>query len=297
MKFEGVIPALVTPFNKNTEEIDYPAIGKITDRLIQQGIGGLFVCGSTGEWWAMTAVERMKVVDAAVAAAKGRTKIMVHCGANSTREAIALAQHAEKAGAQAISLLPPLGRPYAPALIWEHFRAVGASCSLPMYLYHLPQVYGDLITIDKFVEAIDKMPTLKGAKFSSYRIDDLIHLKIKAQGRLNILSGCAEQLLSATVNGAEGSICSWYNYFPRLGNRIIELAKRNEIAQARPLQDSVVEFGMLCIGNTMGNLKWLIAERGIDVGIPRRPILPTTAEEKAKLMPAVQKTGVLEWAI
>ena len=297
MKFEGVIPALVTPFDRKTEEIDYAALAGITDRLIRQGIGGLFVCGSTGEWWAMNAEERMKVVETTLDAAAGRTKIMVHVGANSTREAIALARHAEKAGAQAISLLPPVGRPYPPAQVWEHFRAVGASCSLPLYLYHLPQVYGDLITIDTFVEAMDTMPTLRGAKFSSYRIDDLIHLKIKAQGRLNILSGCAEQLLSATVNGAEGSICSWYNFIPRLGNRIIELARQNRIAEASALQDSLVNFGMLCISNVMGNLKWLIAERGTDVGIPRRPLLPPTAEERAKLLPAIQKTGILEWAL
>ena len=296
MKFEGIIPALVTPFDKN-EAVNYPAIAKLTDALVGQGVGGLFVCGSTGEWWALSDEERMKVAEASVEAAAGRIKIMVHAGANSTRSAIALARHAEKAGAQAISLLPPVGRPWSSAEVWAHFRAVADSTSLPLYLYHLPQVYGDLITVPKFIEAMETMPTLKGVKFSSYRIDDMIHLRLLAKGRLNILSGCGEQLLSAVVNGAEGSICSWYNFLPRLGNKIIELAKANRVEEARKLQDLFVGFGMSCISNVMGNLKFLLATRGFEVGQPRLPMLPPTEEQRQTMLKAVKQTGALEWSI
>jgi N-acetylneuraminate lyase len=296
MKFEGIIPAIVTPFDRN-EEVDYAAVSAVADRLISQGIGGLFVCGSTGEWFVLSEEERMKIVDRVIETAAGRTKIMVHVGAASTRSAVALARHAQRAGAQAVSVLPPIGRPYPPALIWEHFRAIADSTSLPLYLYHLPQVYGDLITIDKFVEAMDKMPTLAGAKFSSYRIDDMIHLKVKAAGRLNILSGCGEQLLSAVVNGAEGSICTWYNLFPRLGSRIIACAKKGELDEARRLQDMLVEFGVLCSGNVLGNIKWLLSERGLQAGIPRRPSRPTAAEECARLLPLLKALGIFDWCV
>ena len=296
MKFEGIIPAIVTPFDRN-EEVDYAALGRATDRLVREGIGGLFACGSTGEWHVLSDGERMKVADKVIESAAGRTKVMVHVGASSTRSAIALARHAHKAGAQAVSVLPPIGRPYPPALIWEHFRAIGESTPLPLYLYHLPQLFGDLITIDKFIQAIDTMPTLSGAKFSSYRIDDMIHLKVKAQGRLNILSGCGEQLLSAVVNGAEGSICTWYNFLPRLGNRIIACAKTGELDEARKLQDLLVEFGALCIGYTLGNVKWLMTHRGLDVGIPRRPCMPPTAAEREKLLPLLTALGIFDWSL
>jgi len=294
--FEGIIPALVTAFDKN-EEVNYKAVGQMTERLIEQGVGGLFICGSTGEWWSLTAAERMRIADTVVEAARGRTKIMVHVGANSTREATSLARHAEKAGAHAVSALPPVGRPYAPKLIWDHFKAIGAASSLPMYLYHLPQVYGDLITIDKFVEAIDTMPTLAGAKFSSYRIDELIDLRLKAKGKLNILSGCGEQLLSATINGADGSICTWYNVIPRLGNKIIELARKGDMAAASKHQDLLVAFAMVMLSNGMGNAKALIGLRGIDVGMPRRPLGGTPVEEMKKLMPKLEATGIMEWVI
>jgi dihydrodipicolinate synthase/N-acetylneuraminate lyase len=127
-------------------------------------------------------------------------------GASSTHAAVQLARHAEKAGAGAISALPPVGGSFSPPAIWGHFKAIGDATSLPFYLYHLPQLYGDVITVDTLVKAMDSIPTLAGAKFSSYRIDDLIKLKVLAGGRLNLLSSCGEQLLSAAVCGAEGSI-------------------------------------------------------------------------------------------
>ena len=119
MKFEGIVPALLTPFDKD-EEVNYDAAAALTDRLIGQGIGGLFVCGSTGEWWTLSQDERKQVLETVVQAAAGRTKIMVHVGSTSTRFATELARHAESIGADAVSALPPLGRPYDPA---PDFRA------------------------------------------------------------------------------------------------------------------------------------------------------------------------------
>ena len=296
MKFEGVIPALLTPYDRN-DEVNYDAIGKLVNRLLQEKIGGLFVCGSTGEWWYLTQEERMKIADKVLATAAGRTKVMVHVGALSTRSSQQLARHAEKAGADAISVLPPLGLNYPPPVIWSHFKAIGESCSLPLYLYHLPQVYGELITVDKFVEAMDSIPTLAGAKFSSYRIDDLISLRLKAKGRLNILSGCGEQLLSAAVNGADGSICTWYNLIPRLANKILECVKKGDIAEASKHQDLLVAFGMLCVGKAIANLKWLVALRGIDVGRPRLPMPAVTREECEALLPKLRAIGIFDWCI
>ena len=296
MKFKGIIPALVTPFTAD-DNVNPDAIRRVIDRLIDEKVGGLFVCGSTGEWWSMSIEERMLVAETAVDAVKGRAPVMVHVAHASTRYAVQLAQHAEKAGAQAISALPPVGGPTTAETVWDHFKAVGDNCRLPLYLYHLPQVYGDLITIEKFVEALDCMPTLAGVKFSSYRIDDLLDLRNKVGDRLNIISGCAEQLLSAIVCGAEGSICIWYNIIPRLACKIIECVEKNDIAAARGHEETLVAFGKICIGKAIGNLKMLMARRGFDCGVPRKPTPSPTPEEKEKTLVALEKTGIFEWMI
>lgn len=295
-KFEGVIPALLTPYDKH-DEVNYSAVDKMVNRLIEQGIGGLFICGSTGEWWYLSPEERMKIAEQVMTSVRGRTKVMVHVGAFSTRNAVALAKHAEKIGAHAISALPPVGASYSPAAIWDHFRAIADSSRLPLYLYHLPQLYGDLITIDKLVEAMDTMPTFAGMKFSSYRIDELIHLKLKAHGRLNILSGCGEQLLSATACGAEGSICTWYNLIPRLANEIIRHTKANRLDEAIKAEELLVNFAMIIINKHIGYMKWLVSQRGIDVGRPRSPMPAPTPDECAAILPKIKATGIWDWLI
>ena len=296
MKFEGICPAVLTPFDEN-DKVNYDAIGQLVDRLIDQGIGGLFVCGSTGEWWTLTQEERMKVTETAIRAADGRVKTMVHVGSTCTRFAVQLAEHAEKVGADAISALPPVGSVHNAREVWDYFKSVGDSCSLPLYLYHLPQTHGSIITVDKFIEALDTMPTLAGAKFSSYRVDDLIHVRIKAKGRLNILSGCGEQLLSGTACGADGSICTWYNLIPRLANKIHDCVLSSDIEGARKHEDILVDFAMHCIHNAIGNLKYLVTLRGIDVGRPRLPRpYPTPAEQEA-LLANLKPTGILDWCI
>lgn len=296
MAFNGIIPALLTPYDDDNG-INVPAIHALVDRLTGDGIGGLFVCGSTGEWWLLSEAERMEIAETAVKAAAGRTRVMVHVGATSTASVVRLAQHAEKIGADAISALPPVGFSYPPECIWEHFKAIGASCALPLYLYHLPQVHGDLITIDRFVEAIDEIPTLAGAKFSSYRIDDMIDLRLKAAGRLNVISGCGEQLLSATACGADGSICTWYNLFPRLANKVVECVRSGRLEEARECEDMIVAFGKLCIGKAMGWLKYLVGRRGIECGTPRLPLPQITEQDLKETLPKVEATGALEWAI
>jgi len=296
VKFEGVIPAVPTPFNER-EDVNHEAMTRLIDRLIEQGVGGLFINGSTAEWWSLTDDERMALAETAVAAAAGRTRVMVHVGASSTRAAVRLAEHAESIGADAVSALPPVGRTFPAQAVWDHFAAIGRSCALPLYLYHLPQQYGDLITVEKFIEALDIIPTLAGAKFSSYRVDELICLRTQAGDRLNVLSGCGEQLLSATACGAEGSICTWYNLLPRLGNHIIACVKAGDVEEARKHEEILVRAGRLWIPNSLGYLKRLIARRGIDVGQPRRPWPPLSHEDFEAALPGIEATGVLDWCI
>ena len=295
-RFTGIIPALLTPFSADNELMLDP-IPPLVDRLVGQGIGGLFVCGSTGEWYSMHAPERMQVVEIVMEAVAGRVPVMVHVGANDTRGAIALARHAEQHGADAISALPPAGRPLPSNAVWDHFRALGAACGLPLYLYHLPQIYGDIITLDAFLGAMDTIPTLAGVKFSSYYIRDLIALKLRSAGRLNIISGCAEQLLSATANGAEGSICTWYNVVPRLAIKILDCVRNSDIPGASKHQDILVRYAVSVSQNHLACVKFLVGKRGIDVGYPRQPAPRMTDEEFEALYPDVLATGIEEWFI
>ncbi len=237
------------------------------------------------------------MAEVAVKAAAGRVPVMVHVGANATAAAIRLARHAEKIGVDAVSVLPPTGVPYPPDVIWEHFRAIGASCGLPLYLYHLPQIHGDLITVDRFVQALDSIPTLAGAKFSSYRIDDLIELRSRVGDRLNILSGCSEQLLSTTACGVHGSICSWHNVIPKLGHHIVDSINAGNVEDARAHQELLVRFGRAGISYVLGAVKAILTARVTDCGVPRRPVAALTGDEARRYFDKLDALGMEPWLV
>ena len=295
-KFEGVIPAMLTPFD-GSGEVNHTAIRSLIERLVGQGVNGLFICGTTGLWWLLSVDERKRIADTTTEAVAGRVKVMVHIGAVRTHDSVELARHAETAGADAISALPPIGFPYPPDSIWQHFKRIGGSCDLPLYLYHLPQLFGDAITMDRFVQALEDIPTLAGVKFSSYQIDHLLELKIKSQGRLNILSGCAEQLLSGMVCGADGSVCSWYNLIPRLARQIVVSVRSGDLDQARTHQDTLIRLIVDIRGRGHWLLWRLVSELGVTAGQPREPLPGPSEGEFASLMPGITARGLFEWTI
>lgn len=294
--FSGVVPALLTPFDGG-EEVDYAALVAHIARLLENGIDGLFVCGTTGLWWLLSEQERMRIVEATVASCDGSIPIMVHVGSLTTRSSVRLAQHAQQCGARAISALPPVGFPYPVDAIWAYFREIAESCELPLYLYHLPQLFGDLITMDKFIAALETIPTLAGVKFSAYQIDHLLELKIKSHGRLNILSGGAEQLLSAVSCGAEGSVCSWYNFFPRLARQIMDCVEADDLSEASRLQDLLIRAVIDIRGMGQDMLWRLVAEQGIGVGRPRKPLPRISDETYRSALSELRECGIFDWCI
>jgi len=130
-----VWPAMLTPL----DESGIPcreATERLVEVLVEQGLGGLFVLGSTGQGVLLSASERKQVAEWIVQTAAGRTPIMVHVGATTTDVAIDLARHAEQIGADAVSTVPPIYYPVDTATTLEHYRRIGAATGLPFFPYH-----------------------------------------------------------------------------------------------------------------------------------------------------------------
>jgi 4-hydroxy-tetrahydrodipicolinate synthase len=136
--FHGVLPALITPFTEDGSRIDTGALTAIVDRLVGAGVGGLVPGGSTGEFTTLSNAERRRLIEATVEAAAGRVPVVAGTGALSTRETVALREHAEQAGATAVMVVPP----FYEALSWRellaHYTAVADAIRIPIMYYNLP---------------------------------------------------------------------------------------------------------------------------------------------------------------
>jgi dihydrodipicolinate synthase/N-acetylneuraminate lyase len=172
VNWKGYFPAITTPFNKD-RDLDFRALGALLDWLHQEGMHGLFVGGSTGEWSSLAAVERKALFDAAGAQMKGRLPILAGCSSFTPAQTIELAEHARAAGFDGVVFSPP---PYIrpnEEEIFHFYKTVAAAVRLPVVVYNWPAGTG----IDMSVQLLTRISTLDNVvaiKQSTSRLERFI---------------------------------------------------------------------------------------------------------------------------
>lgn len=229
MDLTGILPAIVTPLS--ADGVFLPAaFERLIGGLYAAGVHGLYVCGQTGEGMQQSLAQRKAVLEAAVQFSPPGKLVVVHVGAASTADAIALARHAGNAGAHAVSSLPPLGL-YEFAEIHEFYEALAAESPLPVLLYHHPDSCPQL-TPDRALQ-LAGIRGVVGFKFTDFNLY-LLSL-LRARGMI-MFNGRDEVLAAGLFMGAMGGIGTFYNLLPGAFVRLFELAKEQRWTEARELQ-------------------------------------------------------------
>lgn len=281
--FTGIWPALVTPLTAEGE-IDGAAAESLIEDTIACGIGGLYVCGGTGEGVLLSPEKRQRMAEVAIGAVAGRVPVMVHVGAIDTAGARELAQHATAAGADAVSAVPPFYYGYSFDAIREHYRAITAAASVPLYLYYIPGATGAAVTPEQLLE-ICALDGVAGFKYTSH---DLFYLSqvmaMRDPQQVNILSGPDELFLPCLSLGVDGCIGTTYNFQPRLYIDIMGACLAGDLTTARRLQFGanavirvLIQYGVIPA------TKALLGLLGHDVGCGVPPMPPIVGERAAAL--------------
>ncbi|MDQ3161983.1 MAG: dihydrodipicolinate synthase family protein, partial [Actinomycetota bacterium] len=171
---KGALAAAVTPLRDGGEALDEAPFGAYVDFLAAAGLDGILALGTTGEGILLTADERRRAAQLFVVAAGDRLDVAVHCGAQTTRETVELAQHAADVGAAAVAVIgPPYYALDEPAQL-AHFSAAAQACApLPFYLYEFAARSGYAVSIDVIERLGDEVPNLAGLKVSDAPFDRL----------------------------------------------------------------------------------------------------------------------------
>jgi dihydrodipicolinate synthase/N-acetylneuraminate lyase len=282
-RLAGVIAAMLTPMQDGGERVDLDTAARLVGWLVDKGIHGLYIAGTTGEGLYLSPAEHHDLTRAVVKAARG-IPVVAHVGALTTAHAVALARHAVLAEATAVAAIPP---PYysltGPELL-AHFTAIAQAAEpLPLYLYNIPShARNDLppALVAKFRQAI---PTLAGIKDSSGfagRIPELV----KTLGRdFAVICGNDDKALHAFQAGAVGIVASGASLFPELYLTLHAAWTGKRLADAQDAQAGIVAMQQaLGNGARLGWYKYVLAQRGVPVGNVRAPLLdPTPAEQAA----------------
>ena len=209
-KYHGVWPAMLTPLDSAGQ----PALGeteKLAELFVHQKLDGIYLLGSTGQGPLLSVPERRAVAECVVRTTAGRIPVMVHVGAVSTDDSVALAQHASRIGAEAISSVGPIYYRSGTEAVFEHFRQIGAAGGLPFFVYHLSSVNTLSLGGREYVDRLLGLPNIAGMKFTDGDLYQLGLICAYAGDRLHVFSGADELLCQAAMTGACGAIGTFYN--------------------------------------------------------------------------------------
>lgn len=294
MRLRGIIPPVVTPFTAD-EELDLPRLREHIDWQLGRGVHGIFVLGTTGEFYALDETEKQRVVSEAVAHVAGRRPVFVGTGAETSREVVRLTRMAEREGANGVSVITPYFiKPTQTELI-DHFRRVAESTKLAVVLYNNPATCGGLSIEADTVAKLAEVPNIVGIKDSSGDLQNTIEIiRNTPREKFSVLNGRDTLILAALQFGAQGAIPASCNLAPDLCVGIYESFLTGDIAQAQELQSRLHPVRMaMSLGTGNGAVKEGLMLMGRSCGPNRSPVGPLSAEKRAKLRAILEKAGVL----
>ncbi len=227
MKWEGVIPAITTPFKANLE-VDYDFLAKHATWMIENGCVGVVAPGSLGEGATLTFDEKVEILRALVAAMDGKAPVVAAVSALSTTEAVALAKKAEGAGCEGLMVLPP----YVYSTDWRemkaHLAAVIEATSLSCMLYNNPVAYRTDFLPEQVAELAAEYPQLHAVKESSTDVRRISAIRSLIGDRLAISVGVDDVLVEGVDAGAIGWIAGLVNAFPKESVALFEHSRKGE---------------------------------------------------------------------
>ncbi len=274
-KYQGIIPAFYACY-EDDGEISPERVETLTKHLIEKGVKGVYVGGSSGECIYQSVEERKIVLEHVMKAAEGKLTVIAHVACNNTSDSKKLAAHAQALGVDAIAAIPPIYfhlPEYAIAEYWNDISS--AAPDTDFVIYNIPQLAGVALTMPLFRE-MKKNPRVAAVKNSSMPVQDIQMFKMEGGKGFVVFNGPDEQLVSGLAMGADGGIGGTYGVMPELYLRIKELTDVGKIEEAREIQYAADEiiYGMCsCHGNMYAVIKEILRIReNLNIGGVRNPL-------------------------
>ena len=280
-KYAGVIPAFYACYDKDGA-VSPEGVRALTRYLIDKGVKGLYVGGSSGECIYQSVAERKLVLENVMAEAKGKVTIIAHVACNNTADSRELAAHAEAQGVDAIAAIPPIYFHLPEHAIAQYWNDISAAApNTDFIIYNIPQLAGVALTVSLLKEML-KNPRVIGVKNSSMPVQDI--QMWKDEGAI-VFNGPDEQFISGLAMGAIGGIGGTYAAMPELYIKARELFYAGKLEEARVIQNECCRI-IYKMCSTHGNMYAVIKEilrrvGGPDCGGVRAPLASLIESDSA----------------
>lgn len=296
-KFRGIFIPLITPF-ADDGEVDFDALSQVTEFMIERGVHGLFVLGSTGMGPVMTTGQRFAAAEFVVKQVRRRLPVIMHVGTADVLTTVALAKHADGLGVDAVAAVPPFY--YTDHTPWEvtaHFKTIAAAIKSPLFLYDNEKYTGYRFSPPAVKKLREEVPSLCGMKASYNPFAQLLAYIATMPEDFTIMSGNSLELFPAVPHGLSGAIPPGTLPVPELLVALWNALQAKDYEQAAALQKKADDFGrvMIGLGVRFGRsvLREALRQRGLKIKrYPRWPSEDLTQEAMETLVSALKRTGV-----
>ena len=275
----GIITAMVTPF-ESSGNIDIKTTEILIEKLIANGVQGIFVLGTNGEFHVIENDMKIKFAKKVVEIVAKRVPVYAGAGGNSTDEVIKLGKQMIAIGVDALSVITPYFVSLKENELYNHYQMIAENLAIPIVLYNIPKNTGINLSFE-LVSKLSKISNIIGIKDSSGDINNIAgYIDNTSRDEFSVLSGSDSLILKALKQGATGAISATSNLLTTNNVQIYKQFIAGNLDKAEQWQQSLEEFRrILKYASTPSVLKQSLSLAGIDVGLPRLPVLPVTSSD------------------
>jgi len=290
LRFQGVMPALITPFRYG--KVDEKAFVALIERQIAGGVHGLVPAGTTGESATLSHEEHRRVVELCVQTAAGRVPVIAGAGSNSTAEAIELTQHAKAVGADAVLIATGYYNRPSQEGIYRHFLAVNDAVDIPIVVYNVPS--RTIVDIgNETLGRLSKLPNVLGIKDATGEVARVSQQMKVCGPDWVLLSGDDPTGLGYIAHGGHGCISVTANVAPEACAAFYNALMAGDFATARQWQARLITLHkVLFVEPSPGPVKFALSHLGLCTDEVRLPITPCTDAAKPQIIAAMAEAGL-----
>ena len=298
MKLKGIVPPMVTPLTDN-DTIDHQGVTRLIEHMVDGGVHGLFILGTTGEAPSLSYKLRYELIESVCKQVNGRIPVLVGITDTSMTESIAMAEHAAKCGAAAVVSAPPYYFAPSQQELIEFYTDLADKLPLPLFLYNMPS-HVKVVFEPQTVKELARHPNIVGLKDSSANMvyfQSLIHL-LKDDPGFSLLVGPEELTAESVMMGADGGVNGGANMFPKLYVDIYKAALDLDYERVRALQEQVMEISTTIYkvgkygSSYLKGVKCVLSLLGICNDHMAEPYRKFRAEERAKVREILERMGI-----
>jgi len=290
-KFEGIYPAVITPFDESGE-VDEVKLRNYINYLVPQ-VDGLFVNGSYGSGPIMRLDQRKKIVEITMQEVNKRIPVIIHVGYPDTESTLKLAKHAESLGVDAIAAVTPFYYKHLQEVIIDYYKAIIEEVDIPVLVYNNPKYSNFSVSGDLLAELAEI--GIKGVKDSSADIALFYEYMSKVQrDDFLFLIGSQTHLVPAVVGGAHGCVSGLSNAFPNFIKNIYQACKEERFDEAVALQKKANNLRSVTgAGIPVPFYHAALPLLGVDIGVPRAPFKPLDSVRVENIKSALMEAKML----